>query len=88
MISYVFRPISLGVRLFVNIMAGHVLIKVFVGFFFIFVQSSFIIMIIPQLVIFSSVSILILLELVIAILQSYIFTLLTCMYINDALNIH
>lgn len=69
-------------------MAGHVLIKVFVGFFFIFVQSSFIIMIIPQLVIFSSVSILILLELVIAILQSYIFTLLTCMYINDALNIH
>ncbi len=79
-ISYLSRPVSLSVRLFANMMAGHTLLKVVAGF------------VIP-LGIFGAIPVLGLvavtaLELLIAFLQAYIFTILTCIYINDAVHLH
>ena len=79
-ISYLSRPVSLSVRLFANMMAGHTLLKVVAGF------------VIP-LGIFGAIPVVGLvavtaLELLIAFLQAYIFTILTCIYINDAVHLH
>jgi F-type H+-transporting ATPase subunit a len=86
-ISYLSRPVSLSVRLFANMLAGHTLLKVFAGF-------------IPQLMgagvalgiagvlPFAFVVALTGLEFVIAFLQAYVFAILTCLYINDALHLH
>lgn len=79
-ISYLSRPVSLSVRLFANMMAGHTLLKVVAGF------------VIP-LGIFGAVPVVGLvavtaLELLIAFLQAYIFTILTCIYLNDAVHLH
>ncbi len=79
-ISYLSRPISLSVRLFANMLAGHTLLKVFAGF----VPALGAAGILPL----AFVSALIGLELVIAFLQAYVFTILTCLYINDALHLH
>ena len=80
-ISYVFRPISLGIRLFANMMAGHTMMKVFGGF----VVSLGIIG--GWLPLSFSVA-LTGLELLVAFLQAYVFAILTCIYLNDALNLH
>jgi F-type H+-transporting ATPase subunit a len=80
-ISYFFRPISLAVRLFANMMAGHVILKIFLGF------SGFLGVfwgLFPaciSVVLFGF-------EAFIAILQSYVFALLTCLYIRDAIYLH
>ena len=79
-ISYLSRPISLSVRLFANMLAGHTLLKVFAGF--IFVLGPF------GVVPFFFVTALTGLEIVIAGLQAYVFAILTCMYISDALHLH
>ena len=80
MISYLSRPVSLAVRLFANMMAGHTMMKVFAGF----AAMLGIWGIAPILV----NVILTGFEIVIAILQSYVFTILTCVYLNDAVNLH
>jgi F-type H+-transporting ATPase subunit a len=79
-ISYFTRPFSLSVRLFANMMAGHTLLKVIGGFvvplgFFGFVPVAGLVGVIG-------------LEFLIAFLQAYIFTILTCIYINDAIHLH
>lgn len=79
-ISYLSRPISLSVRLFANMLAGHTLIKVIAGF-------------IPVLGFFGVAPFALVigltgLEILIAFLQAYVFAILTCLYINDALNLH
>ncbi len=79
-ISYLSRPISLAVRLFANMTAGHTMLKVFAGF-------------IPTLGAFgilplAFVTALTGLEILIAFLQAYVFTVLTCLYISDALHLH
>jgi F-type H+-transporting ATPase subunit a len=79
-ISYLSRPISLSVRLFANMLAGHTLIKVIAGF-------------IPVLGFFGFAPFALVLgltglEILIAFLQAYVFAILTCLYINDALNLH
>ena len=79
-ISYMSRPISLSVRLFANMMAGHTMMKVFAGF----VTMLGAVGIAPMAV----DAILTGLEIVISILQAYIFTVLTCVYLNDAVNLH
>lgn len=79
-ISYMSRPISLSVRLFANMMAGHTMMKVFAGF----VTMLGAVGIAPMAV----NAILTGLEIVISILQAYIFTVLTCVYLNDAVNLH
>ncbi len=79
-ISYLSRPISLSVRLFANMLAGHTLLKVFAGF----VISLGVFGIFPLAFIVALTG----LEIVIAILQAYVFTILTCLYLNDALHLH
>ena len=79
-ISYLARPITLSLRLFANMMAGHTMLKVFGGFvvalgLFGFAPFVFIIAIYA-------------LELIVAVLQAYVFTVLTCLYLNDAIHLH
>ena len=87
-ISYFFKPISLGVRLFANLMAGHTLLKVIVGFSWdlLFLNSKFLSLthIIPLLILI----ILFGLELAVAAIQAYVFTILTCIYLNESINLH
>ena len=80
-ISYLSRPVSLSVRLFANMMAGHTMMKVFGGF----VVSLGILG--GWLPLSFSVA-LTGLELLVAFLQAYVFAILTCIYLNDALNLH
>jgi len=79
-LSYLSRPVSLSVRLFANMMAGHTLLKVLAGF----VVPLGIFGIVPVLGLVAVTG----LELLIAFLQAYIFTILTCIYINDAVHLH
>ena len=79
-ISYFTRPFSLSIRLFANMMAGHTLLKVVGGFVFPLGILGFIPL--AGLVAITG------LEFLIAFLQAYIFTILTCIYINDAINLH
>ena len=80
-ISYLSRPVSLSVRLFANMMAGHTMMKVFGGF----VISLGIVG--GWLPLSFSVA-LTGLEILVAFLQAYVFAILTCIYLNDALNLH
>jgi len=81
-ISYFVRPISLSVRLFANMVAGHVILKLFAGF----VVSLGVIFIPLGLVPLVMVVVFTGFEIFIALLQAYVFTILTCLYLNDALN--
>ena len=80
-ISYLSRPISLSVRLFANMMAGHTMMKVFGGFVISlglvggWLPLSFSVALTG-------------LEILVAFLQAYVFAILTCIYLNDALNLH
>ena len=80
-ISYLARPVSLSVRLFANMLAGHTMLKVFGGF----VIS---LGIIGGWLPLSFTVALIGLEVLIAFLQAYVFAILTCIYLNDALNLN
>jgi len=79
-ISYLSRPISLSVRLFANMLAGHTLLKVIAGF--IGVMGIFGVLPLALVVALTG------LEILIAFLQAYVFAILTCLYINDALHMH
>ena len=80
-ISYLSRPISLSVRLFANMMAGHTMLKVFGGFVISLGLLG------GWLPLGFSVA-LIGLEILVAFLQAYVFAILTCIYLNDALNLN
>jgi|TARA_B110001454_G_scaffold207018_1_gene217973 ATP synthase subunit 6 len=87
LISYIARPISLGVRLFINLMAGHTLLKVIVGFswsMLLLENLTAIMFIIPLLVLV----LLMFLELGVALIQAYVFLTLTCIYLNDSEALH
>lgn len=79
-ISYLSRPVSLAMRLFANMLAGHTLLKVFAGFVPVLGAAG----ILPL----AFVGALTGLEFLIAFLQAYVFAILTCLYINDALHLH
>ena len=79
-ISYLSRPISLSVRLFANMLAGHTLLKVFAGF----VVTLGFAGVLPLAFVVALTG----LEILIAFLQAYVFAILTCLYINDALHLH
>ena len=80
-ISYLSRPVSLSVRLFANMMAGHTMLKVFGGFVISlgvlggWLPLSFSVALTG-------------LEILVAFLQAYVFAILTCIYLNDPLNLH
>ena len=80
-ISYFTRPISLSVRLFANMMAGHTMLKVFSGFV---LSLGFVGGWLPLGVMVAFTG----LEILIAFLQAYVFAILTCIYLNDALHMH
>lgn len=80
-ISYFSRPFSLGIRLFANLMSGHTLLAILANFAFLISKKSFIIFLIPFLLISAIVG----LEMMIAVLQAYVFTVLVCIYLNDSL---
>ena len=80
-ISYLSRPISLSVRLFANMMAGHTMLKVFGGFV---VSLGVLGGWIPLGFSVALTG----LEILVAFLQAYVFSILTCIYLNDALNLH
>jgi F-type H+-transporting ATPase subunit a len=80
LISYLSRPITLSVRLFANMLAGHTLLKVLAGF----VAPLSVFGVLPLAMVAALTG----LEILIAVLQAYVFTILTCLYINDALHMH
>jgi len=87
LLSYIFKPISLGVRLFANLMAGHTLLKVIVGFSWsMLLLEDFlaVLHVIPLMILVLLMG----LELGVALIQACVFTILTCIYLNDAINLH
>lgn len=80
MISYFIRPFTLSIRLFANMLAGHAILAVFASF----VAVLGILGIAPLAMDVGFV----LLEFLVAGLQAYIFTILTCLYLNDAIHLH
>ena len=83
-ISYLSRPISLSVRLFANMVAGHTMLKVFAGFSVMMAGFSVAAGVIPMLVNVALIA----LEFMIAGIQAYVFAILTCLYIKDAIELH
>lgn len=79
-LSYLARPVTLALRLFANMMAGHTMLKVFAGF----VIALGVFGIAPLVVIVLLIG----LEVVVAVLQAYVFAILACLYLNDALHLH
>ena len=79
-VSYLSRPVSLSIRLFANMMAGHTMMKVFAGFIFTLGAAG----VAPLMmdVVLTGF------EVLVAFLQAYVFTVLTCLYLNDALHLH
>ena len=80
-ISYLSRPVSLSVRLFANMMAGHTMLKVFGGFV---ISLGLVACWLPLTFSVALTG----LEILVAFLQAYVFAILTCIYLNDALNLH
>jgi F-type H+-transporting ATPase subunit a len=87
-ISYLSRPVSLSIRLFANMVAGHVMFEVF---------ASFMVMLVAGLGAFGYIAalgplainvVLIGFELLVAFLQAYVFSILTCIYLHDAVHLH
>lgn len=84
-ISYFFRAISLGVRLGANMMAGHTLVKILAGFSWTLVGGTLTILaFFPFFIVFLLTG----LEIGIAIVQAYVFSMLICIYLNDSLYLH
>ncbi|MBN9342776.1 MAG: F0F1 ATP synthase subunit A [Caedibacter sp. 38-128] len=80
-IAYLFRPITLAIRLFANMMAGHMVLKLFGGFTVAMgVYGLFAPL--PFLIFFTAF------EIFVALLQAYVFTILTCIYLHDTLHLH
>lgn len=83
-LSYAMRPISLSLRLGINMTAGHIMLATFAGF--IIALGSF--YIVPGVAPFAITVALYGLELAIAFLQAYVFTVLSCIYLHDCLHLH
>ncbi|MGE0725178.1 MAG: F0F1 ATP synthase subunit A [Alphaproteobacteria bacterium] len=79
-LSYLSRPVSLSIRLFANMMAGHTMLKVFAGF----TVAMGIFGVAPLLLNVALTGF----EVLVAVLQAYVFTILTCLYLRDALHLH
>jgi ATP synthase subunit 6 len=87
LVSYSFRVVSLALRLFANMMSGHCLLKILAGFAWTMFAAGgalTVLHLLPLIVIFAIVG----LELSIAFLQAYVFTVLLCIYLNDAISLH
>ena len=86
-VSYIFKPIALATRLFANMMAGHILLKVIAGFAYTLMGNTgilFLLHYVPLLILIPLFG----LELGVAIIQSFVFAILVCIYLNDSINLH
>ncbi|GAB4176942.1 MAG: F0F1 ATP synthase subunit A [Thalassobaculales bacterium] len=79
-LSYLARPVSLSIRLFANMMAGHTMLKVFAGF----TVAMGVFGVAPLAVNVALTAF----EILVAVLQAYVFTILTCLYLKDAIDLH
>jgi F-type H+-transporting ATPase subunit a len=86
-ISFLTRPISLSVRLFANMLAGHTMLAVFGGFVVLLGGAGGVLSLLSVAPMALIVAIM-LLELLVAFLQAYVFAILTCIYLNEALHLH
>lgn len=82
-ISFLSRPVSLGVRLFANMLAGHIILKLFAGFVISLLAAGGAVMALSLFPFLGAVAIF-LLEFLVAALQAYVFAILTCIYLSDA----
>ena len=80
-LAYLVRPVTLSLRLFLNMTAGHIMLKVFAGFSIMLGASLAFLPVLFNVVLIGF-------EFFVACLQAYIFTILICIYLNDALNLH
>jgi F-type H+-transporting ATPase subunit a len=87
-ISYLSRPVSLSVRLFANMTAGHVMWEVFAGFMILLTASLGIVGAVASIIPLGLNVALVALELLVAGLQAYVFAILTCLYLHDAVHMH
>ena len=89
LMSFLVRPFSLGLRLFVAMTAGHILLKVLGGFVIngLNAESLWVapVVALPSFLLMVGISVL---EILVAVIQAYVFALLTSLYINDAVNLH
>jgi ATP synthase subunit 6 len=81
-ISYFSRPFSLGIRLFANLMAGHTLLAILSGFAFLISKKNILVFLFPLIMILAIVG----LEVMICLLQAYVFTVLVSIYYNDSVH--
>nr|AAB03775.1 ATP synthase subunit 6 [Agaricus bitorquis] len=86
-VSYLARAVSLGVRLFANIVSGHTLLKIISTYLYKLFTGNLIVAVIALIPFIIFVA-LIGLELAVSIIQAYVFTLLVCSYLKDSLNLH
>lgn len=87
LISYFARAFSLGVRLFANIVAGHTLLKILSGFLYPALTSGvilFFLTLLPMAIFVALVG----LEIAVSLIQAYVFTILTCSYLKEAIDLH
>jgi F-type H+-transporting ATPase subunit a len=87
LISYLARAFSLGVRLFANMVAGHTLLKILSGMLWPILTSSivmFFVSLLPMMIFIALVG----LEIAVSFIQAYVFVILTCSYLKDAIYLH
>jgi F-type H+-transporting ATPase subunit a len=84
-ISFLTRPLSHSVRLFANMLAGHIMLSVFGGFSVMLLSAGVLFKVLAVLPVVMNVGVFAL-ELLVAFLQAYVFAMLTCMYLNDAIH--
>ena len=85
--SYLARAFSLGIRLFANMVAGHTLMKILATFLYQMFNTSLIVAILT-LIPFTLFLAIMTLELAVSVIQAYVFTILTCSYIKDSIELH
>lgn len=84
-ISYISRAISLGVRLAANLSAGHLLFAILASFGFAMISNGMLVLSLGPILVMVFIT---LLEIAVALIQAYVFCLLTAIYISDTLNLH
>lgn len=87
LLSFITRPFTLALRLFANMMAGHLMLKVFAGFSTMLVGLGGVGIIAGFVPMIFNVGLLAM-ELLVAVLQAYIFAILTCIYLKDTVELH
>nr|YP_010322975.1 ATP synthase F0 subunit 6 [Isis hippuris]UKP87761.1 ATP synthase F0 subunit 6 [Isis hippuris] len=84
-LSYLSRALSLGLRLAANLSAGHLLFAILASFGFAMINNGMLVLSLGPILVMVFIT---LLEIAVALIQAYVFCLLTTIYINDALNLH